>query len=359
MKIGVNSRTLQNHKTGIQKYTESLYQHLTRLCSRENFVFLQTNKKQYIGKTKTLDLPKNCITDFLFDNFLINKLTKQENIDIFHGPANIIPFRKNKGVKYIVTIHDLSFLHYPSFQSKILNFYYKHCIGRSLQNADIIIADSINTKKDIIKFYHIPKNKIQVIYLGIDNIYFKTSKMQPLIKNKYFLSVITHRKRKNIHSILKILALNKNKLKNYKYVIVGPALARHTALKNEIKKLGLITNVIWFGYAKEKELISLYQNAEFFIYPSLYEGFGIPVLEAMACKCPVITSNNSSLKEIVPNKDWLVNPNDLEDIYDRMKQMLNLSKEQRTTLIETNFHFSQKFTWDKTAKQMINIFNNL
>lgn len=360
MKIAVNSRIYQNPNTGIPNYVKSIYSKLIEIDKMNDYIFFQTNNNKTIGKTKIIRLKETNLCNTLFDLFLINKLISKEiNFKIFHGVSNILPFFKKKGIKYIVTVHDLSFLIFPKNHNKLFNLYYYYIVKISLNNADIIVADSLNTKKDIIRFYNIPKDKIKVVYLGVNNLFFEPKTKKRLIKDKYFFSITTHLERKNIFSILKVLAKNKT-LHDFKYLIVGNIdKIQFKKLNMEIEKLNLKDRIILFGYASEEELINLYQNTEFFIYPSFYEGFGLPVIEAMACKCPVITSNNSSLIEITPNKDWLINPYDLKDIEKKMEMLLDLSKSERKKLIENNYKFAKKFTWDNTAKKMIKIFGGL
>ena len=360
MKIGINSRVYQNSKTGIPYYLECLYKKILEIDKKNQYVFFQTNDEKKIGITKTIQTFNNPIGTFLFDNFLVNKLIDQEKIDIFHGPANLLPFFRKKGVKHVVTIHDLAFLIPPQTHtdSKFYNWYYKSVVARSLKNADFIIAVSRSTKTDIKKFYHLSDDKIKVIHQGVNDIYFKKIRGKRLIKDKYFFSLTTHLERKNTMSVLRLMAKNRELLK-YEFVIAGLIPdCQLNRLREKIKELKLEKNVILFGYASEEELVSLYQNAEFFIHPSFYEGFGFPVLEAMACKCPVITSNTSSLKEITPDKEWLVDPYNLEDINDKVVRILNLSAKKRESLIQKNYNFAKKFTWEKTAKAMIKIFNN-
>jgi len=357
MKIGVNSRIYQNSKTGIPNFIECLYKKILEVDKKNQYVFFQTDDTKKIGLTKKVKLPNSLFGIFLFDNFLINQLIESEKINVFHGPANILPFFRKKKVKYLLTVHDLSFLLFPQNYSRLFNLYYKYFVERSLDNADVIVTDSKSTKNDIKKFYRIPDNKIKVIYLGVNNAFFKANKKKRLIKDKYFFSV-KYSKRKNTLSILKAMVKNE-KLLEYKFVIAGLRTEHQLKkLKEKVKELHLENNVILFGYATERELISLYQNAEFFIYPSFYEGFGFPVLEAMACKCPVITSDNSSLREITPDKEWLVDPYNLNDISNKINKMLSLSKEERSELIQKNYNFAQKFTWERTVREYIKIFSS-
>src|SRR3989338_1818329 len=340
MKIGVNVRVLQNIKTGIPYFVKHLYSKLVKIDKENQYIFFQPKKN-------------SLIKSFLFDNLYVGKEIENSKVDIFHAPAHILPFFKRPGTKFVVTVHDLSFLVYPHHHSRIFNLYYKYFVGRSLINADIIVADSYNTKKDIVRYYRVPQNKIKVIYLGVSDFFFSNIKRKRLIKDKYFLTLTTHPQRKNTLSILDAIKNNK-KLLEYKLVIAGLIEEEQMAiLKDRLHNFKLTNNIILWGYATEKELVSLYQHAEFFIYPSFYEGFGLPVLETMACKCPVITSNNSSLVEITPDKTWLVDPRKPADLVNKMVNLLNLSKIKRLELINKNYIFSRKFTWHVTAKQYL------
>jgi glycosyltransferase involved in cell wall biosynthesis len=248
---------------------------------------------------------------------------------------------------------------FPNSNPKLFYLYYKIIVKLSLNKSDSIIADSENTKNDIIKFYNISPEKIKVIYPGLNKEFLHTNDLKRIIKEKYFFSLSTHIRRKNITSIIHIISHNKNLQKN-KYVIAG--LIPQNQLK-ELKELisnhNLKNNVILFGYAKDEELVNLYKHAEFFIYPSFYEGFGFPVIESMACRCPVIASNNSSIPEISSTREWLINPYDEANIEKTIEKMISLTPNEKKELIEENFKFAIKFNWDDTAKKYLTVFNNL
>ena len=359
MKIGINSRIYQHSGTGIPNYIEGLYKTLSVLDKKNKYIFFQTKKTKTLGKTKIIPMPNGYLGAFFFDSFLINSLIKKEKIDIFHGPSNSLPFIKYKKTKYIITIHDLTFLVYPQYYPAFFRYYYKFVIGRALKSANAILAVSVNTKKDILRYYNCDEKKVHVVYSGINPVYFAKKTEKRLIKDKYFFSITTHPKRKNINSIISIISRNKQLLQ-YKYVIAGIIQDDQVKqLRILIDKLNLQKNVLIYGYATEKELLSLYQNAEFFIYPSYYEGYGFPVLEAMAAKCPVIASNNSSLNELVARKDLLVNPYDQNDILTKMIYALTMPQIKKKELIKENYERAKTFTWEKTAQQFIQICENL
>lgn len=360
MLIGVNSRIYQEENTGIPNFIENLYSNILKLDKSNKYLFFQTSAKKRLGLTRFFPLQSGNVQAFLFDNFFSNKIIKQEKINIFHGPAHILPFFKIKKVKYVLTVHDLAFLAVPKYYPFFFSQYYKYFMQRSLNNADIIIADSRNTKKDIIKFYGIDPQKIKVIYLGVDNFYLNSGRAsERLIKNKYIFSITTHPKRKNTISLINIFA-KKAKLSTYKLLIAGQlSKDQQLRLQQLINRLGLENQIILFGFASRSQLKNLYQNAEFFIYPSVYEGFGLPVLEAMACRCPVITSSNSCLPELTADTQWLVNPYNSDDIASKMLRMLVLSNYERKRMVDKAYYRAKKFTWKKTAEAYIKIFNDL
>ena len=187
MKIGINSRMYQNNKTGIPYYIECLYKECLKIDDENEYIFFQTKKAKELGRTYVIERGNSVWDAFIFDNFLIRRLIKKHRIDVYHGPASILPFFKDMNVKYVLTVHDLSFLVFPNNNSKIFNLYYKYFVGRSLKNADVIIADSNNTKNDIVKFYSTNKNKIKVIYPGVNNLFLKKAHTKRLIQDKYFL----------------------------------------------------------------------------------------------------------------------------------------------------------------------------
>jgi glycosyltransferase involved in cell wall biosynthesis len=180
-----------------------------------------------------------------------------------------------------------------------------------------------------------------------------------LILDNYILSITTHPKRKNIIGALKAFAMFADGTR-LKYVIAGVIEEQQ---RQELcacaERLGIRDQVVLFGYADDNQLINLYGNAEFFLYPSFYEGFGLPVLEAMACQCPVIASNTSSLPEIMPDEQWMVDPHNPTDMADRMQRLLALPPNQRNEIIKKNEKHARGFTWDKTARRMIQVFEEL
>ena len=361
MKIGVNSRIFQNGETGIPYFIRHLYTKLAEIDKANEYYFFQTNNQKILGKTKIISAQNNILRNALFDNIMVDRLIVENKIDVFHGPAHIIPIKRRRHTKYVVTIHDLSFLVFPEHYSCIFTLYYRDAVRQSLKNADVIVADSVSTKNDIIYFYNVDKLKIKVIQPGV-SLYFLENENEGstrLIRDAYCFSLTTHPKRKNIYSVLEVLARSK-KLQGLKYVIAGlipDEFAKE--LKKDIIRLRLTETVILFGYSTEEQLRNLYRHADFFIYPSFYEGFGFPILESMLCQTPVIAAGTSSMREIMPIAKWCINPNDLEDIQNKMEMMMDISQEEKYELIAINLNFAKKFRWLETASKYLELYEEL
>jgi hypothetical protein len=227
--------------------------------------------------------------------------------------------------------------------------------------ADAIVAVSKNTRRDLVRFYNLPEERIQVVYHGVAEHFLRTTggSAERLIRDKYFFSVTTHPTRKNVLGALKAFATFAGQSR-LKYVIAGVIdEQQRQELFAHADELGVRDKITLFGYADDDQLVNLYRNAEFFIYPSFYEGFGLPVIEAMACGCPVIASNASSLPELMPDDEWLVDPYNPTDMADKMQRLLALTPATRQSVIEKNQRHARDFTWDKTAGRMIEIFERL
>ena len=357
----MNSRIFLEKGTGVPNYVACLYRKCLEMDPANEYIFFQPDLSRKIGRTEVARTSRGALGAALFDCWKVQRLIRRTRVDVFHGPAHVLPWRKLPGVKYVVTIHDLAIRILPAQYDWKLRWYYRWQLPRSLANADAVVAVSQNTKNDIIHWYGTSADKIQVIHLGVADHFLKApaSAGERLIVDPYFLSVTTHPKRKNILGALKAFAMFAGQCK-LKYVIAGVVEEnQRQELYAHAGMWGIRDRVELFGYADENQLINLYRNAEFLIYPSFYEGFGFPVLEAMACRCPVIASNTSSLPEIMPDAQWLVDPGDTRDIAETMQRMLALPRAQRDGMIERNQKHARGFTWEKTARRMIDLFAGL
>ena len=291
-----------------------------------------------------------------------NTITETE-FDIYHSTNHYIPKIKNKKIIKIVTIHDLTNFVDNRFFPYYKRFY-KHIILQiSKKRADHIIAVSENTKTDLIKYLQIPKDKISVVYNGISSDYRQkvSEKLLLDVKEKYklpdsyILFVGTIEPRKNIINLIQ--AFNQISDENIALVIVGKKGWMYRPILQIIenspkrKKILLLGNV-----SSSEDLAAIYQLASLFVFPSFYEGFGLPVIEAMASKVPVITSNISSLPEIAKDGVYYVDPENTDSIIQKINEVL--SSDVTSKIIKAEL-ISQQYNWENAAKQTYRIYQEV
>jgi len=279
-----------------------------------------------------------------------------------------LPLVKSK--KTLVTLHDCTPLVFPEnypvgFEGRI-NFFLQKM---SLKSVKAVLTDSENSKKDIIKYLAVPPEEIYVIYLAADPIYQKLNtndlkqktKLKYNLPEKFLLYVGDVNYNKNLLGLIK--AFNLVKEGELNLVLVGRAfenreLSEVKILFSSIKDLNLGRKVRFLGFVPDEDLVSVYNLASVYCQPSFYEGFGLQILEAMACGCPVVTSNISSLPEIAGDAAVLVNPNSVAEIARGIKKLLE-EKNFRDEKIQAGFSQAKKFSWDKTAEETIKVYEKL
>jgi glycosyltransferase involved in cell wall biosynthesis len=347
--------------TGVPNYVAHLYRKCLEIDPTNQYVFFQPNASRTLGVTQVARTPRGLLGAAWFDCLRVKRLIRQGQVDVYHGPSHFLPLQKCVGVKYVVTIHDLTFRIMPEQYDWKHRWYFGWQLARSLKMADAVVAVSQNTKRDLVRFYNLPEERIQVVYHGVAEHFLRAAGApgEPLIGDKYFFSVTTHPTRKNVLGAMKAFAMFAGQSR-LKYVVAGViSEPQRQELFAAADRLGIRDKVVLFGYADDDQLVNLYRNAEFLIYPSFYEGFGFPVVEAMACGCPVIASNASSLPELMPDEEWLVDPYQPADMAGKMQRMLALPPDRRLELMEKNKKHALGFTWEKTAGRMIEIFTQL
>ncbi len=352
MNIGLYTEVLRNIKNGIGNYAYTLTKELIKIDKKNKYLLL---KSQYIENPFKNIRQISIYHNYFFPLMLARNSFSQrfKDIDLFHFPSHQVCFYNNLLKKSIITIHDLTPLIFPEFHKMNSAVYFKYGLKPILKKSKVILADSENTKQDIIKYYRIEDEKIHVVYLGIDNT-FRKLKMNNLSRfnlreKEYILFVGTLEPRKNIINMLK--AYRTLQLKEKLVLISGPGWKNE-----ELIKLCLETkNVEIIGNKTQEELIALYNGAKFLLYPSFYEGFGLPLVEAMACGCPVITSNTSSMPEVVGKAGVLINPYKIEEIADAIK-LLNEDDKLRRTLSKVGLIQAQKFTSENMARNTLKVY---
>lgn len=289
--------------------------------------------------------------------FLPLSLNLTRGIDVFFSPAHYAP--RFCPVPLVTTIHDIAYFYYPEEFLKKDLYKLQNWTKYSIEKSKKIIAVSKTTKKDIIKFYHTPENKIEVVYNGfekqsssdITKVWENLVSKFEIRNSKFLLYVSTLQPRKNVPTLIK--AYNKFKIDNpeYKLVIVGKKGWMVDKIMSEIEDQ---ENVIFTGFLSDEEVVALYQHAFCYILPSLYEGFGITILEAMSHGAPVITSYASSLPEVGGEAALYFEPNNIDDLLFNIK-LLHNDKQLRKDMIEKGKERIKNFSWSTCASETLQI----
>lgn len=371
MRIGIDIRCLmEKNYSGVCIYTRELLRAIFEADHENNYILFYNSAKE--SKVPKFDYPHV----FVFENTMPNKIFNA-SIKFFQNPhidelvggldvlflPNIQFVSVSEKCKIITTIHDISFERYPEFYTARARLWQKAVDPKNLcKKSHRIISVSQNTKNDLVNIYGIAQEKIQVIYSGISERFRPIDDKNILgdVKKKYFLpeNFVLYlgnlEPRKNIDSIITIFQRNKIPQQTH-LVIAGANAWKYKQLYAMAEKLR--GRIHFIGYVDETDKPALYSLSQAFLYPSYYEGFGFPPLEAMACGAPVIASNISSLPEITNNASILVDPYNVNDIASAVNALLNDS-EARKILIERGLERSSQFRWDTTARETIKVFHS-
>ena len=364
MKIFYDYQIFYNQRFGgPSRYFVELYKKITKL-NEDVKIFSPVNINHHL---KDLNIPKIQKGIFLKNKFKIsfvfnsvNKfLTKhflnKYNPDIIHPTYYDISFLKNFSKPKVLTIYDLiheKYHHLYNLKSDALPK------KEAIKYSDYYICISKNTQRDLIKYYNIKEEQTSVIHLApFTEINHSINESKNYIDKPYLLFVGNRHKYKNVKFMMKAITLNAGIMKNYNIIFFGGG--KFTQQEREFfKELNFSENQIFLVNGTDKLLIKLYQNASAFIYPSLYEGFGLPILEAMNNNCPVISSNTSSMKEVGGNAVEYFSPLDTESLLQAFKNVL-YSEPRRKELISLGKERIKIFSWDKCAKATLEVYNNL
>ncbi|MEK9147236.1 MAG: glycosyltransferase family 1 protein [Patescibacteria group bacterium] len=302
--------------------------------------------------------PKKLWTQFA----LPFKLTFGPKINVFFSMAHYGP-RFSK-VPFVVTIHDLSYLHFPEMFKKNDLYQLTSWSKYSIKNAAHIIAVSKTTKEDIIKNYNIDPSKITVTYEGYDKNRFEPQPKTKLalvlkkyhVDGEYIIAVGTLQPRKNLERLIEAYSILNTKytIQNTSLVIIGKKGWFYDAIFQKVKDLNLERKVIFTDYVPDDDLPALIGGAQVYVLPSLWEGFGIPVIEAQACGVPVVVSNISSLPEIVGESGILVDPESVESIAQGIKKVLT-DKKTKSDLVKKGFKNTKRFSWQSCAQETLEV----
>ncbi|MTI59429.1 MAG: glycosyltransferase family 4 protein [Firmicutes bacterium] len=357
MKILFDNR--MKNWSGIGRYSFNLIKEFSCLMKNKNDVVLLSNTAYNSNDFNIMNCRAKVFS--LKEQVELPLLNKKNKIDLYHSPHFVFPVLNSK--KMVLTIHDLTPLLFPQYFSVNARIYMKMMIWLSRYRTAKIITVSKNTKEDLIDKFSFRDDKIEVIYNGVGECYKSINNQELLdgVKKKYdtgenfILYVGNIKQHKNIVRLLKAVSRldRPNKL-----IIVGKRDNAYDEVLTVIEKEGLNDRVIFTGFVSDKDLVYLYNAAKVFIYPSLYEGFGLPPLEAMACGTPVITSNVSSLPEVVADAAIKINPYSIDDIDNAIHRVLT-DPDLQKKLSEKGKERAKKFTWKKTAEETLKVYQDV
>jgi glycosyltransferase involved in cell wall biosynthesis len=346
MHIGINAQLLsysQNYRNGgISRYIRYLLTELANVPGQHEYTIFVNGPevverlKEMVAKSTAGHTNQTHITyvpvswpeskpisRVAWEQLKLPALLREKRIDVFHSPANVLPERLPRACAGVVTLHDLAFLRFPHVLTRSKRMYHRTFTMRSLQHATMIIANSNSTRQDVIELAGIPKTHVQTVYPCIDerfsNVVYDEDiqsfrQTQGLTKG-YLLYLGTLEPRKNITTLIEAYAqLRSIYGREEKLVLAGGKGWLYDAIFQRVEELGLEAEVIFPGFVSDAEQPLWYRSASVFVYPSLYEGFGMPVTEALACGVPVVTSNVSSLPEAGASLALTVDPRASEAI---------------------------------------------
>lgn len=365
MKIGVDIRELVKTKAGKGWYVFHVLNNIKSIDSNNSYVMYgnvatELSVLEKWNKARFVKIDSN----ELMWHYKVSKRLKKDRVDLYWAPTSPI-VSAITDVPTVMTVHDMTTFLFPGNHTLKSRLVEKIFFGKAIRKTAKIICDSKATKNDLVKFFPQAKNKTAVTYLGFDeafrlmpdNIVCQTLNKHQ-ITSPYILYVGTIEPRKNLVKLIEAYEhLPIDLIKKYQLVIVGKKGWKLEPIIKKINSSQYRTNIKQLDYVPFSDLPALYNGASVFVFPSLYEGFGLPPLEAMACRTPVITSNVSSLPEVVGKSAILVDPNNITDMVEKIRKILTDSN-YRKHYADLAFTQSRKFSWQKTAEEILKIINN-
>ncbi len=365
MKIGIDIREMEKGKmTGIGRYLKNLLDYIAQEDQKNEYILFANQKTEYTTTVKNIKIRviKGWFAPF-WDQVQLPRALKKDKINLFLSPYYKKPFFTP--CKSIITIHDLNPLFLPPISMKGWfknRLYFRTLLKLSSRKVDRIITVSQYSKKDIVEYFRVPEEKIEVICHCVDERYRPISSNSEEVTSKYgidrkfifyFGNFNPH---KNVKALIEAYYRLPQKTKDKYQLVLGGRRDRYCmSLEKMVKHLKIEERVVFTGFISEEDLPAIYSAAELFVFPSLREGFGLPPLEAMACGTPVITSNTTSLPEVVGEAGILVNPYNVDEIKAAIIEVLTNST-LRNDLIQKGLERSRRFTSEKTTKQILEVF---
>lgn len=378
MKIAVDLRSLSSggRSGGVEEYIWNILGNLLEIDNRNTYLLFKSGARsnnQLESVVPRVSPSKDiALKNFKFSNRLLNvslKLFREPLLDSVCGKVdaffmpNINLGPVSKKCKKIITFHDLSYEIYPEYFSLKRRLWHKFINPKQqAEEAYKIIAVSEATKNDLLQLYNVPPEKIKVIYSGVNSQFYPIGwndvrlariKKKYNLPDKFILYFGVIEPRKNISGLIKAFELARDAgLNDFKLVIAGSRGWLYEEIIQTARESRYAKDIVFTGFIDSEDKIFVYNSAHLFIYPSFYEGFGFPPLEAMACGIPTITSNVSSLPEVVDNAAVMIDPYKVDELAEAI-QLCAINKELRVQLVDKGLKQARKFNWENAAKETL------
>jgi len=370
LRIGIDYTAAVQQSAGIGRYTRHLVRALAAIDRENEYVLFAA-----VGRGRPVDedwpsnfrvrsVPLSDRTMAILWHRLRAPLPVEAfigKVDLFYSPDFVLPPTRARA---ILTVHDLSFIRVPECADPNLRAYLNRAVPRSVHRADLVLADSQNTKRDLVELLGVDPQRIEVVYPGVGK-RFRPIEDRALLEGvrrrydlpaRFILGLGTLEPRKNFPRLIEAFAsLRGERSASLHLVIAGRKGWLYKGIFAAVERLGLGERVAFPGFIADEDLPALYNLAELFVFPSLYEGFGLPPLEAMACGVPVVASNASSLPEVVGEAALTVDPLDVEGLAEAMRRLLD-DDTLRARMIERGLERARTFTWQGAARKLLSTF---
>lgn len=347
--IVVNARFLTQSLTGVQRFAYEISCQLKKLYGEE-IVFVAPSNIRSSNHAECLNpilIGKH--TGYLWEQYELPQFLRGEGSPLLINLCNLAPIAyRNK----ISTIHDITYVKYPADYPFLMRWMYKMLVPHILNTSIRIITVSHFSKNEISAYYQIPKDKIHVVYNAV-NASFCPHRNERLLSENYIMAFASTGENKNFKMIMQSFIKVNEQYKDIKLYVIGECLR-----EKEYEELRQHDSIVFMGRVSDEELIELYSNAIAFVFPSLYEGFGIPVIEAQACGCPVIASNVSTFPEILGASALCLDPHKIDSFVNAILSLCN-DKKLRDEIIKLGYDNVMRFSWQNSGKELKRIINSL
>ena len=366
MRVAIDATAIPRQMAGAGVYTDSLVRAI-READRENDYVVFARRGAFAGLARTgfriAPAPTpNRPARLLWEQCLLPLQLRRRGVDLLHSPHHTTPLVA-PGCRQVVTFHDLTFFLLPARYPPSRRLYFQAVSRASARRADALIVPSETVKRDVVRILAVPQSRITTVYEAPAPIFrpIEDGAMLARVRQKYrlphrfILSVGSLEPGKNRTRLIQAFHKLRRRGLEHRLVIVGGRAWKYEGDLELVERLGLSGEVLFTGYVPAEELAALYNCAELFVFPSLYEGFGLPVLEAMACGVPVVTSNVSALPEVAGDAALLAQPHDIEELADAMERPLRQSR-LRASLRARGLKRAAQFSWERAARETVAVY---